>query len=578
MKKESDNDAVEDSIAEITAAEEQGKAEVIADTRDERLGDHRPIKHKLFDFAKSGPGLAIIGAVLIMTVALIVPMTRYALVGTFLKKQTTITVVDELSGTPVSEAVVHFGRHDAKTDSKGVAKLDGVSVGDHLLSVEKKYYTTTETSYLVPINGDAKTTIKLKATGRVAAVTVLNAISGKPLAGATVTIGDTVATTDESGIASVALATKDTDQAGEVALKDFKTAAITVNTKDIAPSVEAKLAPVGSVYFISNRTGSYDVMSSSLDGSDQQVVVKGSGKEVAYELQLTPSPSRKYLAYFARRGADATANVYIVDTASGAINKIDNSAGAGVIGWIEDTFYFGLYDYANGMVKDKRAQLMGYNASSRQLIAVDSSKMEGEQQWDYAELGLSTGYQLVGNRIYYAKCWNYSSYYGGNKDRKASLMAVVDGKATSLKDVSQNGEAYCDTVASKPGMIYYRVTYTGDNHSDSYRYQPGKAVESVQMNDGELYNNRYTYLTSPNGQKTMWTETRDGKRVSFIGDADGKNEQQVGAATYEAYGWFGDDYVLYSKDGSELYVAAAGAPLDGAHKVADYFTQRGPGY
>lgn len=163
MKKDSDNAAVEDSIAEIAAAEEQGKAEVIADTRDERLGDHRPIKHKLLDFAKSGPGLAIIGAVLIVAVALAVPMTRYALVGTFLNKQTTITVVDELSGKPVSEALVHFGRHDGKTDSKGVAKLDGVSVGDHLLSVEKKYYTTAETSYLVPINGEAKTTVNWQA-------------------------------------------------------------------------------------------------------------------------------------------------------------------------------------------------------------------------------------------------------------------------------------------------------------------------------------------------------------------------------------------------------------------------------
>ena len=59
---------------------------------------------------------------------------------------------------------------------------------------------------------------------------------------------------------------------------------------------------------------------------------------------------------------------------------------------------------------------------------------------------------------------------------------------------------------------------------------------------------------------------------------DGKNEQQVGVGQYEAYGWFGDDYVLYSKDGSELYVAAAGAQLDGTNKVADYFSQRGPGY
>jgi len=119
MKKESDNAAVEDSIAEITAAEEQGTAEVIADTRDERLGDHRPIRHKVIDFLKSGKGIGLIIALALIAAIFIVPMTRYALVGAFVKKQTLVTVVDEISGKPVSEAVVHFGRQDAKTDSKG---------------------------------------------------------------------------------------------------------------------------------------------------------------------------------------------------------------------------------------------------------------------------------------------------------------------------------------------------------------------------------------------------------------------------------------------------------------------------
>ena len=207
---------------------------------------------------------------------------------------------------------------------------------------------------------------------------------------------------------------------------------------------------------------------------------------------------------------------------------------------------------------------------------VDSSHLDGDT-YAYAEQGLS-GYQLVGNRIYYAKCWGYSMYYGGNQNRTASLTAVIDGKAVSLKDISQNGQAYCDTVAAKPNAIYYRINYTSDNHADSYRYQPGKAVESVQVSDGQLYNSRYTYFTSPNGEKTYWTETRDGKAVTFMGDASGQNEVQVSGADYTAYGWFGNDYVLYSKNGSELYVAAAGATLDGAHKVTDYYGQRAQGY
>lgn len=576
MKKESEDTAVNDSIAEITKAEDQGKAEVIEAVRDERLGDYRPRSKRLLDFFKSGKGIALIVALLLVGAIFAVPMARYALLGTFVKKQTIVTVLDEVSGKPVSEAVVHFGRQDAKTDSNGVAKIDNAPVGDHPLSVEKKYYTTASVSYVVPIYGAANTTVRLKAIGRVATITATNAISGKPLAGATVKIGDTTATTDDAGAASIALATKDSDQTGEVSLKDFTTAEISVNTKDIAPSVEAKLVPAGKVYFLSNRTGGYDVMSSTLDGKDQKVVVKGMGKEVAFELQLQASADRKYLAYMTRRGNETSPDIYVINTATGALDKVNESTGGSLVGWIGNKLYFGKYNYNNGVMVDKRAQLMAYAADSKQLTALESSRLEGDQ-WNYAEFGLSN-FQLVGDRIYYAKCWSFSNYYDGSQDRKASLMAIVDGSPTSLKDVSQNGQAYCDTVATKPGTVYYRLNFWNEGRSDSYRYQIGKAVESVQVNDGELYNNRYTYLSSPNDQKTFWTETRDGKKVSFIGDADGKNEQQVGKADYEAYGWFGDNYVLYSKDGSELYVAAAGAQLDGTNKVADYFSQRGPGY
>lgn len=579
MKHESEDTTVDESVEAIAEQEEQGEAEaeVIADTRDERLGDHRPRAKKFVDFLKSGKGITLIIFLVIVAAVFAVPMTRYALLGAFIKKQTIVTVVDDTTGKPVSEALVHFGRVDAKTDSKGVAKLDDMAVGDHPLSAEKKYYATTTTSYLVPITGEATTTIKLKATGRVATVTVKNAISGKELPGANVKIGDTVASTGDNGVASVALAVKDSDQTGEVALDGYAVAAIAVNTKDMSPSIDAQLVPNGKVYFLSNRTGSYNVMSSTLDGKDQQVLVKGTGKELSYELQLMASPNRTYLAYLARRDNDSAPSVYVIDTASGTTTKLDGSSNANVIGWIGNTFYFGLYNYS-GAAADNRTQLVAYAADSKQRTVVDGSHLDGDQ-YTYAEQGISTRYQLVGGRIYYAKCWAYSAYYTGSKDRKASFMAVVDGKAVSLKDVSQNGDAYCDTVANKPNAIYYKVTYSSDSHSDSYRYQPGKAVEPVQVNDGELYNNVYTYLAAPSGTKTFWTETRDGKQVSFIGDANGQNEAQVSAADYTAFGWLGDDYVLYNKSGSELYVAAAGAQLDGAHKVADYFSQqRGPGY
>lgn len=523
-------------------------------------------------FIMSGPGRVLIVAVVLIAAALAIPMTRYAALGVVIKKDVTIYVVDETTGKPVSNAKVHYAREDAVTDNKGVATVATMPVGDHPLSIEKSYYQTTATSYTVPIMSSAKTTVKIKATGRTALVTVKNAISGKLVEGASVKIGDATAVTDDKGVANVVVPVKDGDQPGVVTKAGYRQADTTLTTKDMQPLAEVQLVPDGKTYFLSNRTGGYDVMSATLDGKDQQTVVKGTGKEVAYELQLSQSPSRAFLAYVARRDSDTAPNLYIVDTSTGGLTKVSDAQSPSVIGWVNNTLYFSLYNYTS--VADKRIQLIAYSADTKQRTVVDSSHLEGDQ-YVYAEQGLSTRFQLIGSKLYYAKCWSYSNSFTGSQDRTASFMVVSGSSVTSLKDVPQKGQAYCDAVATKPNAIYFRIAYAASNTADSYRYIPGKSVESVQINDGQLYNSSYTFLTSPAGSKTYWTETRDGKRVSFIGDANGQNEVQVSGASYTAYGWLGDDYVLYSKDGSELYVAAAGDQLDGAHKITDYFSFMG---
>lgn len=574
MAKKDIDSIVDDAVEEIEQQQEMGELDVIENAKQEPTDDRRPAKHKFKDFLKTGKFRAILFIVLLLGTVLAVPMTRYALLGVFISKQTKITVLDDASGKPVTDALVQYARADAKTDKNGVATINSMSVGDHPIKVEKKYYTTIESSYTVPIFGEAKTTIRLKATGRVATVTVKDKISGNPLAGAQVKVSDTSAITDDKGTATIALAIRDADQPGMVTAQGYNDVEIAISTKDTNPSQEIALVPNGKTYFISNRTGKYDVMSTTLDGQTD-VVLSGTGSEFAYELGLLASPDRSYLAYNAGREGNKTA-LYLINTATKELTKVEDSS-VGLIGWIDNTFYYSVYNVSGLQNVDKRIQLIAYNANSKQRTVVDASKLELDGANNPIEQSLSGRFQLVGSRVYYAKCWNYQPYYGGDKNRKASLMSVNGTNVTSIRDVPQADSAYCDTIATKPNVIYFRLSYSNGD-SEAYRYQPGKTAESVQVSDGELYNSQVTYLASPDGKKTFWTEVRDGKKVSFIGNSDGANAEQVSGADYEAYGWFGENYVLYSKNGSELYVAAQGAELDGAHKIADFYTQpRGPG-
>lgn len=573
-----DAEQVTDVEKEVTVPGGGGGLDELKDnsSRDVKPGP----KNRFVRIITSKAGRILIPLAILLVAIFAVPMTRYALVGAVVQKQTLINVVDDTTNKPVTDAKVSFGRADATTDKNGVAKIDRISVGDHLLKVEKKNYTTAEASYVVPIFGEASTTVRLKATGRVAVVTVTNVITGKPLEGALIKISDTTALTDQKGVANVALAIRNAEQTGTVSVEGFSEQQFTVSTKEMTPTSKVALVPKGKLYFLSNRSGTYDVMSATLDGEDQAVVLKGTGKELANELTLQASPDRAYLAYYARReGNDAA--LHMINSNSGDVATIDSSVSLGMIGWIGSTYYYSMYNYNAANNVSGRMKLMAYDAETKQKTQVDASAAEGEP-WNAAELSLSGRFQIAGDRLYYAKCWYYPQALPSETPRKASFMVVKDGetKANSLKDINQTASASCDTIATKPNLVYFNMMYQNEgNETKAYKFELGKSVEETSLSIGELYNNTITYLSSPQGTQTFWTETRDGKKVSFIGNSNGENAKQVGQADYTAYGWFGDGYVLYSKGGSELFVAEAGAKLDGSHKVTDYFSApTGPGW
>ena len=99
------------------------------------------------------------------------------------------------------------------------------------------------------------------------------------------------------------------------------------------------------------------------------------------------------------------------------------------------------------------------------------------------------------------------------------------------------------------------------------------------MSDRDFYAPTPSYLMSPSGTKTFWSEMRDGKSVMFQGDNALNNRLEVQAGDFAPYGWYGNDYVLYTKSGSQLYIAPVGSAFNGEHKITDYHrAQMFPGY
>lgn len=534
-------------------------------------------KLKAFLSTKKGKVIAIISAVVLLFVVLFaIPATRYAIAGVFIKKDVTLTVLDQDSNKPVSSANVTLGTYTGQTDSKGKVTLTAVPVGEYTLNVEKKYYASASSDYLVPIlSAPQDTQPKITATGRNVQVTVTNKVTGAAVSGASISISQSAAQTDEKGVAQIILPVKNEAQKGTVKASGYNDVAfeVTVGNSD-DQKADTQLTPSGKIYFLSKRTGKIDVMKSDLDGSNPETVVAGTGKESDTETVLLSTTDWKYLALLASRDSDK-AKLYLIDTSSGKLTTMDEGdASFQLVGWSGHQFVYQATRSQNLWV-DQRQALKSFNAETQKLTTLDETQGSGTNYADYASENLGNQY-IVGSKVIYTKTWDFGASVAPNDQTSAIMSVEVTGNGkTSLKNFSVKDVSYIDARSYAPGEIYYRAAPRNTTGAVKfYEYENNAVSETGDTNDTKFYNDFYpTYLISPSGKKTLWYEPRDGKNVIFVGDASGNNGKEIGTSDYTPYGWYSDDYILLSLKGSELYIMSTTGKIDTSHlplKITDY--------
>ncbi len=535
-------------------------------------------KDKLAAFLKTKKGKVtaiILAVVLVLGVLLAIPVTRYAIMGVFVKKDVTLTVIDQDSKKPVSSVMVTLGTYTGQTNSQGKVTLTAVPVGEYQLRVEKKYYESTDTNYLVPIlSAPQDTQPQMIATGRNVAITVTNKVTGAPVSGASISISDSAAVSDDKGVAQIILPVRSTPQKGTVKAKGYTdgTFEVTVGNSD-DQKAEAELVPSGKIYFLSKRTGKIDVMKSNLDGSEPETVVAGTGKESDGETVLLSTTDWKYLALLASRDSDKP-KLYLIDTTLGKLTTMDEAdASFQLVGWSGHQFVYQATRSPNLWV-DQRQALKSYNAESAKLSTLDETQGSGTSFADYASETIANQY-IVGGQVIYTKSWDLSGSVSPD-DRQSAIVSVDVGGTNkkNLKNFPASQYASFDGRLYEPGEIYYRAVARTDGKGSYYEYADGKVAETGDTNDQKFYAGFYaTYLVSPSGKKTLWYEPRDGKNVIFVGDASGDNGKEIGTSDYIPYGWYSDDYILLSLKGSELYIMSSSGKIDTSHvplKITDY--------
>jgi hypothetical protein len=522
-------------------------------------------------------GKVVAGIVLLVAVVAIllaIPVTRYGILGSVIKKDVRVVVIDTTTKRAVSEASVELGSVSGKTDAEGVVTLQRVPVGEYTLKVTKSYFETIEQAYTVPVFTPPKeATVEAVATGRQVKAVLTNTITGDMLRGATLTVEDTSAVSDEKGVVAIVLSADQTTIPGKVSLDGYNTADVEVTVTEDNDANAFSLTPSGHVYYLSKQTGKINVMRSNLDGSEPTVVVEGTGNESDHETVLLAARDWKYLALLANRSGGKNKQVHLIDTATGKLTLIDEGeVDFRLIGWSGHKFLYSLNASKNAW-ESRQQRLKSFDAEAGKLAVLDETEAVGSNPYDAQYEYIASPYILEG-KLVYAKYW-VSLYSRPFEGKKAAIMAIdtATGQKQRVREFEAERSVYVEGKLYEPQEVYFRVVIDGASTPAFFEYEGG-SVKSVSNTDQRFHETFYpTYLVSPSGQRTFWHEPRDGKNALFIGDNNGKNSTELALRSeYTAYGWYTDEYILLSKGGSELFIASRHKPIEDGRlvKISDY--------
>lgn len=572
---------------EAPANPDEHKDLLVAKERD-RSGDN--IFKRFGYWYKTHKKLSIpLTVLLVIAIILVIPFTRYKVLGLFVSKNYSVTVVDATSGKPVSQADVQLASKTAKTDEKGQATITKAPLGNQKLKVTKKYYNDHQETVLVSLTDSKnKKEVKLVATGRQVPVTVTNKITGKPIQGATVTVGESESKTDEKGEAIIVVPPDQPTQKATIKYEGFNHATGEMEVTE-QPSDKNKFAitPTGKIYFLSKQSGKIDVVKTNLDGTERQTVLAGTGKEDEGDTTLLATRDWKFLALKARREGDK-AKLYLIDTSNDSLTTFDEGdANFNVIGWNDHDFAYKVNRNNKQPWETKQEALKSYNADRKALTVMRETNAQGGPG-DYAA-EYFVNYYLVDKGLVYTSRWSGCCWYGGaNPQMQGKQDNIVQQKlgttqASVLKTFQSTEIGYPEARPYAPNEIYYSIYAKGKDKPDYYEYEDGQ-VKPTNIDQATFAKPYPRFILSPSGNANFWADSRDGKNTLFLGDKDGENGQEIGRLSeLDPYGWFTEDYLLVSKKDSELFIMgkdkdAPQLKISDYHKPDFYYNGYGGGY
>ena len=468
----------------------------------------------------------LIGIALIVAI-IAIPTTRYSTLNALgIRAGIQFQVTDKISGRPIKNVAVTVNGVSGTTDTTGNVQLSGLRLGDTTVVLKKRSFK--EEAIPVTIGWGSNpfdAPLELVPTGSTFTFNIKDWLSGLPLQNVEVSDGESVALSDKDGIAKLTIEPTDNDIAVSFASPTYRTENITIAADQLRGDT-VSLVPSRKDIFVSKRQGKYDIYSRNVDGSNEQLLLAGTGSEQA-DTHVLVHPTEDITAMVSSRDGERNSdgymlsNVYLLQPDTKNVEKLPGTSSERVrlISWSGDVLVF---------VKTI-AGPSAYTGNRQRIIAYDVSE---KSFTELAATDYFTDVRVVNDAIYYIVPNSDGS------QSKGLTKSSVTGKEKKVLLAKNIWAMY----RSAPGVL--TVDVEGEEWYDITLAD--NTVKKLEGAPAVPQNN--LYITNTASGSSAWLEDRDGKTALLVVNKDGSDAKEIlkqAGITYPVR-WLNDTTLLFT--------------------------------
>lgn len=463
---------------------------------------HRTLKEKL------GSGLkhiwntkklrySLLGLLLAVVVTLCtVPTTRYGMLNlVHVRVSSSLVIRDDKTTLPLKNVEVTLAGKIEKTDREGKVQFTGLKQGKTVLEIKKNGYATKSQERTLGWGSNPLGDISIQATGTRFSFKILDWLSSLPISNAEASAGENAALSNDKGeIELVIEPTEASELSVTIKADNYLEQKVTIrtNSRDVK---EMKLVLATPHYFVSKRSGTYDIYQVNVDGSNEKQLLVGTGRE-RDDMQFVVDQKNAYGALASSRENVRNKDGYLLTTLTlldlknnkDAL-KVDSGEQVNILGWID-----GKLVYLKTV-----AGTSGANPNRTKLIAYSPADSKSKE---LASANYFSTAEVLSDYLYYAA----ANYY--NEVPEPYLFRIKpDGTYKSIV-LKSTGNYSVERYAYD--KLYITTYQPSNGQTLKYDYAFGSASATKITEEPKSHADRL-YTDSPDGLRAAWTDVRDGK-------------------------------------------------------------------